>query len=343
MAALGLLDCKIKVQAQRCEPYSCWVYRQRTSAEFDAELQRLTQVFVACRDAFFATCDNFHWAPGDGSQAAVDASHLPFPDPAIVKPQGESGHRRVAETLQTFIMVASHHLGGLAALHSQAEVLFSPSMLVRAVVENCAHAVWVLGEQGPGDDPAAAAEKRLARSYLEDLLSAEEGKKNAGRMGGKTSQTYLDAKADYDELKAEILTRFPGTTAADLGYRTLLGETLPRLEDCVVAMYDKFHRTLGSTIESEAAKGAYGFLSNMTHPTLYPARQLRVWVTDDAHPGHLTSNLTVDADFLRQQASAAVIAFYNTLAIVTNHFGWLGPIMGELTKHIDAAFPESLA
>jgi hypothetical protein len=259
------------------------VYRQTTSPSFDEEFERLSHVCAACRDAFFATCDNFHWHPGEASQAANDAHHLPSPDRAIPTPQGETGHRRVAETLQTFLMVASHHLGGLAALFDRAEVLFSPSMLVRAVVENCSHITWLLHED-LDIDPAVAAEKRLARAYLEDLLSAEEGKKNAGRMGGKTSQGYLDAKAEYDGLKAEIVARFVGATVEDLGKYTLVGETLPRLEDAVVAMYDLFHRTLGSSIDAEAARGMYGFLSNMTHPTLYPARQLRVWVKDQAHP-----------------------------------------------------------
>ena len=114
--------------------------------------------------------------------------------------------------MQTFLMVASHHLGALAALHGRREVFFPPSMLVRAVVENCSHAIWVLG-----DDPSEPSENRLTRAYLEDLLSAEEAKKNAGRMGNKQSQSYVEAKAEYEGIKAEILARFEGATADNLG------------------------------------------------------------------------------------------------------------------------------
>jgi hypothetical protein len=215
----------------------------------------------------------------------------------------------VAEAQQTFLLVASHHLGGLAALHAAPEVLFSPAMLVRAVIENCAHATWVLYGEGPDPDARVAAERRLARAYLEDLLSTEEAKKNAGRMGDKRSQTYLEAKSEFDRLRAEVLARFPQSTRADLGNRTLLSEKLPRPEDAVVGMYLHFEKALGSSIDSVTALGIYGFLSNMTHPTMYPARQLRVWVEDDGHQDHLTTNLTLDSDFLHRQASAGRSGF----------------------------------
>lgn len=204
----------------------------------------------ACRDAFFATAAAFHWTPVDGSVAAADAARLPSPDPAISSPQGETGHRLIAEVMQTFLMVASHHLGALAALHGRREVFFPPSMLVRAVVENCSHAIWVLG-----DDPSEPSENRLTRAYLEDLLSAEEAKKNAGRMGNKQSQSYVEAKAEYEGIKAEILARFEGATADNLGFRTLSGQTLPALEAGVVAMYELFHRKFGSSIDARRAQG----------------------------------------------------------------------------------------
>jgi hypothetical protein len=175
-------------------------------------------------------------------------------------------------------------------------------------------------------------------------LAQKKARRTPGAWAGKASQGYLDAKAEYDDLKAEILARFSGATAAELSQRNLLGKTLPRLEGVVVGMYARFHRTLGSAIEKETASGVYGLLSNMTHPTLYPARQLPRLVADDNHPDHLTANLRLDdVDLLRRQASAAVIVFYNTLVLITVHFAWRGPIFEELTKHIEATFPESLA
>jgi hypothetical protein len=98
--------------------------------------------------------------------------------------------------------------------------------------------------------------RNTARNFgLEDLLSAEEAKKNAGRMGNKQSQSYVEAKAEYEGIKAEILARFEGATADNLGFRTLSGQTLPALEAGVVAMYELFHRKFGSSIDARRAQG----------------------------------------------------------------------------------------
>ena len=177
----------------------------------------------------------------------------------------------IAEVIHSFLVVASGHLGGLAALFASAEVMFSPPVLVRAVIENCAHAVWVLG-----NDPDEDVNERLARAYLEELLSAEDEKKNAGRMLTKAHPTFIQAEANYKALKAEILARFPGAIKADLGEKSLLGQKLPRLEDAVVWMYG-LTKESGGVIGHEEATGIYGFLSNMTHPTLYSERDKRLW------------------------------------------------------------------
>src|SRR3546814_17495012 len=92
-------------------------------------------------------------------------------------------------------------------------------------------------------------ENRLARAYLEELVSAEEAKKNAGRMRDKAHPSYVSANRYYKALKAEILERFPGTTPASLGGspRTLIGQSLPNLEAAVEWMYD-LTKLYGGTI-----------------------------------------------------------------------------------------------
>lgn len=310
---------------------------QHSPTDVDDRLVELAHLFVDCRAAFFETADHFHWSPEPGSVAARAAAELPSPDPAIAHPRGETGHRLIAEVVQTYLLTASGHLGGLASLYASGEVFFPPAALIRATIENCAHAIWVLG-----DDPTEPSENRLARAYLEELLSAEEAKKNAGRLGAKTDPMHVQANDYYKLLKGQILTRFPGTDAETLGRRTLNGQTLLNPEATVAWMYALAERAAASGVGDRAALGIYGFLSNMTHPTLYPARQLREW-TDDPAAGHSVAYLRLDLDFLERQASAAVMAFYNALAYVTSYFGWHTSVHDGLTAKIDETMPTFFA
>jgi hypothetical protein len=306
---------------------------QHSPADVNERLVELAHLFVDCRAAFFDTADQFHWTPEPGSAAAHAAAVLPSPDPTIREPRGETGHRLVAEVVQTYLLTASGHLGGLASLYASGEVFFPPAALVRAVIENCAHAMWVIGS-----DPTEEPEARLARAYLEELLSAVEAKKNAGRLGDKRGQIHVRADEDYRALRGQILARFPGSTKAELGEQILLGERLPNPEACVTWMYALLEEGAGSTVGDRAALGIYGFLSNMTHPTLYPARQLREW-TDDPATGHRTAFMRLDLGFLERQASAAVVAFYNALSFTTSYFGWSMAVHNDLTGRIEAKMP----
>ncbi|WP_340539132.1 hypothetical protein [Nocardioides sp. GXZ039] len=244
-------------------------------------------MFLACRDAFFNTADRFHGIPEPGSGAATATLDLPSPDPAITEPRGETGHRLIAEVVQTYLLTASGQLGALASLYASGEVIFPTPALIRSVIENCAHAVWVLGE-----DPDEPSDDRLARAYLEEILSAEEAKKNAGRLHAKTHPSYVRASAYYKALKSEILQRFPGATRESPGARTLNGQTLPSLKAAVEGMYE-LTRTFGGTIDGRTGTGIYGILSNQTHPTLYAARERRVWAENPA-AGHHEALLRID-------------------------------------------------
>lgn len=314
--------------------YARWVgYWQRRSADFDERLTEVSRLFRDCREAFFETADRYHWEPFPGSGAERAAGDLPSPDPTIDQARGETGHRLITEVAQTFLLTAAGHLGGLASLYQSGEVLFSPPALIRATVENCAHALWVIG-----DNPEEPSEQRLARAYLEELISAEEAKMNAGRMRDKAHESHVRAATAYDALKMEILERFPDATAADLGSRTLLGQVLPKPEAAVIWMYDVTER-MGGTISARVAKGIYGFLSNMTHPTLYPARQRRAWA-DDVREGHRVAYLRIDLGSQEQEARAALAAFYNALTYVTTYFDWPNDVLDELTDKIERTMPD---
>lgn len=304
---------------------------QSPSPEFSARLEQLAALCLMCRDSLHEIADAYHWTPAPGSPGARDAIALPSPDPQVPSPHGETGHRLLAEIVQSFLLTASGHLGGLAGLYLNGEITFSPPLLIRAVIENCAHAVWVLGEDGED------ADDRLARCYLEERKSAEEAKKNSGYMYGKTASSYAHAADAYKKIQRQTIARFPDTTMDRLGRYELHGQRLPRLEDAVTDMY-ALTEAAGGTITVEQASGIYGFLSNMTHPTLYPARQRRGWYSDPEHSQRV-AYLHVEIGSTEQEARAALAAFYNALTYTTSYFGWPTTIVESLEARIEAVIP----
>ncbi|NKR12637.1 hypothetical protein A5N17_17425 [Arthrobacter sp. D2] len=301
------------------------------SPELQTRLVDLSALFVHCREAFLAVNDRYRWSPGPESGAAKAAADLPSPDPGVPDPTGETGHRMIAEVIQIFLHTASGHLGALASLYASAEVHFSPALLIRAVIENCAHAVWVLG-----NDPDESSENRLARAYLEELMSAEEARKNAGRMHTRSHTSYVQSDQAYKALKRQVLARFPDATREGLGHRQLNGQVLPGLESSVMWMYELTEKH-GGTIGQDSASGIYGFLSNRTHPTLYPARQRRRW--HDEGDGRLVAYLHVEIGDLYKEARIAVAAFYNALNYTISYFGWPTTEINRLEEQLEEAMP----
>lgn len=303
-----------------------------TPPAYSARLEALAQTLEACRDAFHETAIRFHWEPVVGSPAAHDAEDLPTPDPLVTAPTGETGHRLLAEVIQTFLLAASAHLGGLAGLYRAGEVTFSPPVLLRSILENCAHALWVLGEE---DEPAT---DRLARCYLEEFVSAEQARTNAKYMNGENHQSYIEADKAYQGLVEQIKGRFPGSSTRKLKDGILFGQELPGLKESVKLMYS-LAEAGGGTITQDQASGIYGFLSNMTHPTLYPARQRRRWYEDSVH-GHRVAYLHISLESIEREARVALATFYNALTYVTSYFGWSTTIVEALEAEIDATIPD---
>lgn len=308
-------------------------YWQAVPSTYSDRLEELAQILSACRDAFHETAHEFHWEPVEGSGAADAAAALPSPDPAIDKPTGETGHRLITEAIQIFLFNSAAHLGSWAALLRAAEVVVTPSLLLRAVIENCAHAVWVVGDDRE-DDPDA----RLARAYLEELKSAEQAKMNAGRLRGKSHPTHTRTAAAYKKVKADIPARFPDSTPEELDKWRLHGQKLPSLGEAVEWMYE-LTRSFGGTINATVASGMYGLLSNLTHPTLYTVREMRVW-TKDEKTGHNVANVRVTIESVEKDVRAALAAFYNALSYVTSYFGWPETALRKLEAKIEAVIPD---
>jgi hypothetical protein len=287
----------------------------------------------------FETAGRFHWMPQRDSLAEHVAETLPSPDPLLSIARQETGHRLITGAVQTYMQTAAGHLGALGVLYETGEVFSAPGTIVRGALESVARVFWILG--GQQDEP----EQRLARAYLEEFLSAEEAQMVAARMGGNESETLVARAGIRIALRSEILDRFPGASKTDLakeGGRTLAGERLISPSAGVTSMFELFERQAGSTITKRTALGMYDFLSNATHPTLYPSRQRRMWVEHPSHPGEHIALERVEVGFLKRQAAVAVVAYYNALSYVTSYFGWSRGVYDTLTARIDTVLPGTL-
>jgi hypothetical protein len=306
---------------------------QHASPEAEKRLVELAHLFASCREAFFDIAqDEFHWTPTPGSLASLDLANTEEgPDGQW----GEQPVRQMTMVVGNYLLVAAGHLGALATLHAGQEVLLSPPLLVRAVIENCARVIWVLAIDHPD-----STRSRVTRAYLEEFLSAQEAKTAAGRMGDKTSETYKDAHKAYLELRDNVLpARFIGVTREHLGEGQLEDQHLPSVEACVTWMYEQTHK-VGTGITARQGQGVYGFLCNMTHPTLYPVRQMTTW---HEHDGHLESHLGLDLSFIEKLAGAAVIPFFNAVSLLLSYMGWTTKRWDEWEQVIDRTLPDTFS
>lgn len=311
--------------------YGHLMYWQDVPGEARTRLAQLADVLDACRGVLHALTAHTHWQPGSPSLAASDVQALPCPDPRIPQAGVSSGFGLISEVVSSYLLAAGGHLGALAALYRPAEVFYAPALLVRVAVENSARAMWVLGA-----DVEESADARLARAYLEALLSDEEQKKNTGRLGPKTSPVHQNAVARFRQRRSQVQIVFPGTTPDMMGAGQVGGQTRLRPEECVTWMFELLERHAASTISARQGEGLYGFLSNYTHPTLYPTQQMREWVD---HGDHASSVHCLEIGFLDRQAQLAVVVFYNALSFVMSYFGWPTDRHDELTALIDRAMP----
>ncbi len=226
------------------------------------------------------------------------------------------------------MLAASEQFGGLAALYQAQEVLYSPANLARSLIEHCASAAWVLGADG---EPVA---NRLARAYREELKSAEEAKKNAGRLLGKEHPEHLRMADGFKRCNDEIEEVFPGGWSVDDdGRRLLHGQRLPGLEESVTWLLSEF---LSRPHSRDVGRGTYGYISNMAHPTLY--RISGLWAVEE-HDGKRVPVLDVKIEDHEKQAQLIVSPYYELLARVMMYHGWPGVRHRELTQAIDRLLP----
>jgi hypothetical protein len=286
----------------------------------------LAELFLLCRAAWRAVTINTRGNAAPGSPAAIDAQEIT----ERVAPSHPQAGLVIQAAAQRYMLAASEHLGALAVLYGAQEVLYSPSALARCALENCASAAWMLGT-GSG-----AVKDRLARAYREELKSAEEAKKNAGRLLGKQHPESTRTAEDFESCKRAIAEIFPDEWTGEGRDRELSGQRLPGPEESVTWLLNEF---LTRPQPKEIAEGTYGYISNMSHPTLY--RISGLWSIKEIN-GQRTAVLDVSLEDHDKLAHLIVSPYYEVLARVIVYHGWPGESHRDLTQQIDRLLPNLL-
>jgi hypothetical protein len=285
--------------------------------------EELAELFLRARGAWREVTTATAGDPHPESPAARDRATVEH-----VAPSPAHAGLVVPAVVQRYMLSASEQFGGLAALYGAQEVLYSPWAVARGLIEACASAAWVIG--GEGD----AAEDRLARAYREELKSAEEAKKNAGRLLGKDHPAYGRVAEDFRRCRTDIDTLFPdGWTTDAEGQRLLRGQHLPGPEESVAWLLSDF---LSRPHTREVGQGTYGYISNMAHPTLY--RISGLWSVSE-RDGERVAELDVRIEEHDKLAQLVISPYYEVLARVITYHGWPGESHRSLTDAIDRLLP----
>lgn len=308
--------------------------KQPSIDDVSVRLEQLAQLADSCRGAFHAVSAESHWRPTLGSAASAAQDLINHKDPASSGDGVMAGFDLVSEVVVTYLEIAAGHLGGLATLCRAGEVFFAPAPLVRSVMENSAHAMWVIGDK-PGE-PADI----LARAYLEEFASCESAKRAAEKIGSEEDDGYQQANRRRTIVRDRAIAAFPGTTRTDLSEkkpgRKIADQVLPGAVAGVKWMFELLHTRADGTVTEHQASGIYAFLSSGTHPSLYQVRQLRVPVDHGDHHGTI---LRMDVAFFERLLAAAVMPFYGALSYVLSFYGLDSTAHDKLTEEIDAVLP----
>ncbi|MEU1428131.1 hypothetical protein ABZ412_13755 [Nocardia sp. NPDC005746] len=300
-------------------------YSVSIPAGMSDRLTEVAELLRGCREAFLRIRDDHHWVPSESSSAAVDLTEIGQMD-------GVRDERVVLEMVAAYLELAVGNCAGLAALYEAVEVVTSPAQLVRAVLEDCARAYWLIGS-----DPVSAPEDRLARSYIDHEISAVDKQKYAARLMGKTSFGYALARSEFKDLRAEIKKAFPATSGTDFDAPVTINGQKNIGPTETVKWFYALRRGEGG---SDIGEGIYIRLCNQTHPTISSIRDRRRFIR---HGEHFGSHQVVKLSELENLARLAVSAVHVTLAWVYRYCGWDFDPDHEFEDLIERTFPGSLA
>jgi hypothetical protein len=267
-----------------------------------ARLRQLAKAFYGCQLAFLAAIDTSGGPYAPGSPADADAQVFAeprFPPLARALVRGQS---------YFYVSAAAEHMRGLGALYDKEEVLIPPPVLVRCVLEYSARVVWLLADD-------QQSEGRLARAYLEQLFSAVERKKTSGRLLGKHSSEHRNDTAELKALRDKASHAFGENVVDDQGQHRIRGERRPGLEDCVAALV----RRLPADAPAHDHRGVYDYVSNFSHPTVYP--HIEMWRPIEVD-GARSFELAITAEDHDRRATLAIASFCEALNHLIGYHGW---------------------
>ncbi len=290
------------------------------SAVYVARFAELAELLHECRAAFRSTATDSQWLPNPTSAAARDISKLSEHDPPY--PQGTA--LKITSVLYFYMHAASEYLGALGALYVGHEVLIPNATLVRCSLEHCAVSAWLLQR---GDGPL---EDRLARAYLEEIASAEEAKKTSGRLLGQDDPEHRRQAKEVKMLRDEAATVFGESPMDDDGKLSIRGQRRLGPTETVAWLLG----FMGQPQDRTAALGVYDYLSNLSHPTLYP--HIQMWTREDqAEEARSSMSLEDHEKMIR----LAVVPYYETLSYVMSYHGWPAEPQQRLTEAMEHTLP----
>jgi hypothetical protein len=293
---------------------------------FATRLTEISLAFYGCQLAFRELAEETEWRPGPSSPAEQDRERLQAHEP----PYPPEAATLIIFLNYFYMSAVSEHFGALGALYEKKQVLIPPPALVRCVLEHCARVLWVLQQ---GDQPT---EDRLARAYLEVLFSAVERKKTTGRIHGKDSDSYRADVRALKDVRERATAVFGEPIMTDDGQHIIRGQTMLGLEDCVAWMLRFIKQTPGLADH----RGIYDYLSNVSHPTLYP--HIEMWNIDERDGEQtLVSQITIEDH--EKRAALAIVPFCETLSHLMSYNGWPRRIHEQLIEALDLLLSDAVA
>jgi hypothetical protein len=188
--------------------------------------------------------------------------------------------------------------------------------------------------------------KRPNSTYSNDASTSPSPDRRSQRHYGLETPKRLRRRArsslctpqaeDFKQWSKEIDDVFPGGWTVDDGRRLLHGQRLPGPEDSVAWLLSEF---LSRPHTRDVSRGTYGYISNLSHPTLY--RISGMWSIEERDEERIPV-LDVRIEDHDKLAQLVVSPYYEVLARVIVYHGWPGIQHRELTKQIDRLLPHLL-
>lgn len=294
-------------------------YQQRATDAQRERLEELADVLELGRQTFFAQGDLYDWSAQPGSAGADEyeaAAH------GVALANMATHAPAVASVM---IRTAAEQLAGLAATLRAGEVFGALEPVVRAALENCAYACWIL-------DPQATGEQRGARVLAAELTTVDHLRSALDEVVGAASTDSLELDARHDQLVTVVKSLYPPfePPKGNSHTYTVGGERYPRFTQAVAAWAD------GPGGGHVSGRGIYGLLCGDTHPKALAARLN--WRGDSAT--RTWAEQHVDMKYLEALATAALSPFYSGLVCLASYHGWLGnPALARFETAYEAIAP----